>query len=200
MGYPIGISHEFLGDLFHTLSQQGNSYPEVYEGIRLMQGGSADVQLSKGRKQPDFSLYETAGDGRVLPTVPTLAGEVGDSEDNNKLTLDAARLICLSRGDVRLVITVKFIRKQIIGGNAGVEKQLSKIIWGHWELVGVDSVEMGESTDCLNSPKATEWDSEEFPTKYIAMVQHSKSRFLRYTARLVRTYKVSNSKSCAHIF
>jgi len=68
--------------------------------------------------------------------------------------------------------------------------QLSKIIWGHWELVGVDSVETGESTDCLNSPKATEWDDEEFPTKYVATVQHSKSRFLRYTARLVRTYKV----------
>lgn len=92
VGYPVSISHEILSDLFHRLSNQGMSYSsDGHNGVTIMQGGSAGIELSRGRKEPDFSLYEVRTENY---TEPSIAGEVACSETAAELANDAARLLC----------------------------------------------------------------------------------------------------------
>jgi len=96
VGYPLSFGHEIITDILDKLRAHGHSFPcGVHGGKEVIIGGSAGVRLSRGKKEPDCALYV---DGEDRFTQPTIAYEVGYSEDGTKLTLDAATLICLTYG------------------------------------------------------------------------------------------------------
>lgn len=131
------LGHEFPGDLFDLMGRAGKSYPREYHGSRITQGGSTTVDLVVGSKSPDFSLYEvkesSRQDQKVLNVMPTVALEVGYyGEGERKLTLDAGRLICLSKGMIQLVATIN-IDHEVEKQNDG-RRKLKSVVWTHWEM------------------------------------------------------------------
>jgi hypothetical protein len=136
------IGHEIISDIFHQLSANGASYPRhTGHGTTISQGGSAAVDLTKGMKEPDFSLYETRPLNSDLDNTanskPTIAWEVAYSESEKKLTTDAARLICLSRCGVLLVVALNI---DISGTRES--RQLNSVTWSHWEMDALGSEEI----------------------------------------------------------
>lgn len=138
VSYPTLI-HASIDYLMDGLARN-RSYPrELYQGSKIFLGGRADVFLGGGGiKSPDYSLYESRDDDRDGRSVlfPTVAWEIGYLEDENKLSFDAARLLCLSRGNVRLVIIVNIKHKQ-----GSQPRELESVTWAHWE-VDYDSIDL----------------------------------------------------------
>jgi hypothetical protein len=131
------LGHEFPGDLFDLMGRAGKSYPREYNGSRITQGGSTTIDLEVGSKSPDFSLYEVkegvGQDQKGENVIPTVALEVGYyGEGERKLTLDAGRLICLSKGRIQLVATID-IDHEVEKQNDG-KRKLKSVIWTHWEM------------------------------------------------------------------
>ncbi|KAG1846988.1 hypothetical protein DFJ58DRAFT_730317 [Suillus subalutaceus] len=131
------LGHEFPGDLFDLMGRTGRSYPRKYHSSRITQGGSTTIDLVVGSKSPDFSLYEVKEGsgldqkgGNVMPTVALEVGYYGEKE--RKLTLDAGRLICLSKGMIQLVATID-IDHEVEKKNNG-KRKLKSVIWTHWEM------------------------------------------------------------------
>lgn len=153
VGYPTSPGHEILGSLFKRLSKNTDSYPPgPYNGSEIISCGTASVKLADGVKQPDYSLYERrqgtgpmAAEAHALNAVPTITWEVGYSESPEKLALDAARMICLSKGLIQLVVTIN-ITSEIqntdrVGGKRKVEEEelprvraLEGVTCAFWEM------------------------------------------------------------------
>jgi hypothetical protein len=182
VGWPLSFGHEFITDLLDELRTNGHSFPRgVHGGKEVIIGGSADVRLSRGRKEPDCALYIN---GEDKYTQPTIAYEVGYSENGTKLTLDAARLICLTYGRVQLVVTIKITHKD---REPGRPRELELITWDHWELVEVDEpVEHYR----LDDPQPIDYDKMHIPTAYIAVVKSRNGKLRQLTARKVESHSV----------
>ncbi|KAG2126631.1 uncharacterized protein EDB93DRAFT_1257451 [Suillus bovinus] len=130
------LGHEILPELFDVMRHAGTSYPREYHGSKITQGGSSTITLEAGSKSPDFSLYEVKESSRqveqVTNGIPTIAFEVGHWEGERKLTMDAGRLICLSKGMIQLVVTID-IDHEVEKQNHG-RRKLKSVIWTHWEM------------------------------------------------------------------
>ena len=109
---------------------------------------------------------------------------MGYLENGTKLTLDAARLICLTYGRVQLVITIKITHKD---REPGRPQELELITWDHWELVEVDEpVEHYR----LDDPQPIDYDKMHIPTTYIAVVKSRNGKLRQLTAHKVESHSV----------
>ena len=88
VGCSVSYGHEILAGIFGriSLADIGHSGSGSITSF-----GQANIPLSEGTKSPDYSLYEV-GTGKA-EFIPTVAWEVGYSESEKKLALDAARLL-----------------------------------------------------------------------------------------------------------
>jgi hypothetical protein len=105
-----------MTDPFDVMKQSGTGYSrEPYRGSSIIMGGSADVKFPGGHKSPDFSLYEVKdGDGYAIGddnTTPTIVFEVAYTQPTRSVVLEAARHICLTGGEVLLVVAIDLIHK-----------------------------------------------------------------------------------------
>src|SRR5882762_11511253 len=58
VGWPLSFGHKFITDLLDELHTNRHSFSRgVHGGKEVIIGGSADVRLSRGRKEPDCTLY-----------------------------------------------------------------------------------------------------------------------------------------------
>lgn len=112
--------------------------PQPSNGSEIISCGTASVKLADGVKQPDYSLYERrqgtgsmAAEAHALNAVPTITWEVGYSESPEKLALDAARMICLSKGLIQLVVTINITSKiqdnDKVGRKRKAEEKLPRV-------------------------------------------------------------------------
>jgi hypothetical protein len=157
------------------MAKSGTGYPELYSGSRIVEGGCADVHYNSGYKSPDFSLYEVR-DGGVSDdqdsSTPTIVFEVAYSQSTRSLVREAARHICLTRGQVQLVVTIDIVHKR---GTS--PRELESVTWSHWEedVLSHDVVEdYDDELDQVSSERGDEENSEEFilppATAYTAVV------------------------------
>ena len=125
------IGHEIVSELFNIMSKAGTGYPERYRRSSVAMGSSANIHNSGGYKSPDFSLYEIDEDNRseILDrTSPMIVFEVAYTQPSRKVELEAARHICLTRGQVQLVIAVDIVHRA-----KTKPRELVSVTWSHWE-------------------------------------------------------------------
>ncbi|KIM85872.1 hypothetical protein PILCRDRAFT_4992 [Piloderma croceum F 1598] len=123
------IGHEMIGSL---MDKSGSGYPELYGRSRIVVGGCADIHYNSGHKSPDFSLYEVK-DGGVSndqdSSTPTVVFEVAYSQTTRSVVQEAARHICLTRGEVQLVVAIDIAHK-----TGTRRRELESVTWSHWEV------------------------------------------------------------------
>lgn len=182
-----------MGSLFILMAKSGTGYPELYGGSRIVEGGCADIHYNSGYKSPDFSLYEVK-DGGVSDdqdsSTPTIVFEVAYSQSTRSVVREAARHICLTRGEVRLVVAIDIVHKKEIR-----PRELESVTWSHWEedVLSHDVVEHeDDEVDQVRSERGDEENSEEFvlppATAYTAMVAQPGGQ-RRYRIRAEETAK-----------
>lgn len=138
------IGHEIMSNLFHVMAKSGTGYPERYGSSTIIEGGSADIHHHSGYKSPDFSLYEVNDNNpsKILDsTTPTIVFEVAYTQPTRSVVLEAARHICLTRGEVQLVVAIDIVHK------ANTKpRELKSVTWSHWEedVLSYREVEGGE--------------------------------------------------------
>jgi hypothetical protein len=156
------IGHEIMSNLFHVMAKSGTGYPERYGSSTIIEGGSADIHHHSGYKSPDFSLYEVNDNNpsKILDsTTPTIVFEVAYTQPTRSVVLEAARHICLTRGEVQLVVAIDIVHK------ANTKpRELKSVTWSHWEedvlsYREVESGEQGEVDDIR--PEAPDGGNEE---------------------------------------
>lgn len=143
------IGHEIMVNLFDIMKASGTGYPERYGKSSIVMGGSADVKLQQGFKSPDFSLYEV-NEGDQNPseiddiTTPTVVFEVAYTQSTRDVSLEAARHICLTGGDVLLVVVIDIEHER-----GSDPRELKSVTWSHWEedLNGYGPIEDADSDD-----------------------------------------------------
>ncbi|KAH8997671.1 hypothetical protein EDB86DRAFT_2914280 [Lactarius hatsudake] len=100
-------------------------------------GGSTDIHYLNGNgcKSPDFSLYELKDcrDGARSPDsagsgIPTIVFEAIYGQSTRCLASEAARHICLTMGQVLLVIAIDITHEPNTR-----PKKLQSVTWSHWE-------------------------------------------------------------------
>lgn len=183
VGYPLSFGHEIIVDLLDKLRDEGHSFRRgVHGGKEVIIGESAGVRLSRGRKEPDCSLYVVSDDEEFKE--PTIAYEVGYSEDEATLTSDAGKLICLTYGRIKLVVAIKITHKS---RKSGELRELESVTWGHWEL---DDVDDPPERHQLNDPQPIEYDGRGIPTAYAAVVEGRKGKHRQLIARKVESHSV----------
>jgi hypothetical protein len=145
------------------MNQSGTGYSRVpYHGSRIVIGGSADIHHSTGYKSPDFSLYEVNDDNpsKILDnTTPTIVFEVAYTQPTRSVVLEAARHICLTRGQVQLVVAIDIIHE----ANTKPRK-LKSVTWSHWEedVLSYHEVKVGDEGEVDDlRPAAPYADNEE---------------------------------------
>jgi hypothetical protein len=124
-----------LAGIFGQIPLNTIGHKGSYNDGSITSFGQANIPLSEGTKSPDYALYEVC-DNDTTDLRPTVAWEVGYSEGEKKLALDAARLLCLSHGMVRLVVTIKIAHKRNTQ-----PRELARVTWSHWE-VDPDALEL----------------------------------------------------------
>ena len=125
------IGHEIVSELFHVMSKASTGYPERYRRSSVAMGGSANIHNSGGYKSPDFSLYKIDEDNRseILDrTSPMIVFEVAYTQPSRKVELEAAHHICLTRGQVQLVIAIYIVHRA-----KTKPRELVSVTWSHWE-------------------------------------------------------------------
>jgi hypothetical protein len=127
------IGHEIMTDLFEVMRQSGSTYPSgLYRGSEIILGGSADIHYSSGYKSPDFSIYELRdGIGYTMcddNTTPTIVFEVAYTQPSRSVSQEAARHICLTGGEILLVVVVNIEHK--VNTNP---RELMTVTWSYWE-------------------------------------------------------------------
>jgi hypothetical protein len=156
------IGHEIMVNLFDIMKGSGTGYPERYGKSSIVMGGSADVKLRQGFKSPDFSLYEMNEGNQNSSeiddiTTPTVVFEVAYTQSTHDVSLEAARHICLTGGDVLLVVVID------IGHERGSDpRELKSVTWSHWEedLDGYGPIEDADADD-VNVVRANKGEGEE---------------------------------------
>lgn len=114
------------------MSNSGTSYPRVYGTSKITDGGSMGIPLYGGTsKTPDHSMYNILA-GREYSDVqdsciPTIVFEVAYTQSSRDLAENAARHICLTLGQVLLVVAIDIIRTK------DEPKRLFSVTWSHWE-------------------------------------------------------------------
>lgn len=157
-----------------------------YKGCTLIRGGQAGIKLSRDRKDPDFSIYVHNPTSIHQCNIPTVALETAYTESEETLTMDAARLLCLSAGLVQLVIAVNFVHTR--EGNG--PRQLKKVEWAHWEVVEMEKVDPSMRS---KGPWVVERDEREMPMTYTAIVDVGEGKKESITASKVESFQVSLS-------
>ncbi|KAH9038096.1 hypothetical protein EDB85DRAFT_1888153 [Lactarius pseudohatsudake] len=120
--------HELVsGLLIHAVRSQ--DYPRNGSSS-LVFGGCTNVPFqSGGYKTPDYGIYETKPIKKsVYESLPTIAFEVGYSQRRLSLAKKAAQYICLTLGNVLLVIAIDIVHVP----NCRPRK-LKSVTWSHWE-------------------------------------------------------------------
>ena len=147
-----------MTDLFYIIKQSGTGYStEPCHGSRIILGGSANIHYTSGYKSPDFSLYEVNdGAGDTIHddnTTPTIVFEVAYTQATRSVVLQAARHICLTGGEVLLVVVIDLVHKA--GSNP---RELESVTWSHWEEDILNSYM--ESRDSDDDSKTNNTDME----------------------------------------
>jgi hypothetical protein len=179
-----------MTSLFHTLASNNTAYPSIYNDRIIWTYGQANIYLTQGTKSPDYSLYDLPKGSNEVESTPTLACEVASSESETKLHLDAARLICLSRALILLVIAVKITYQP----NSSPRKLL-RVTWSHWEP-DFRSFKKVEDTQgvVVNDPKPvlSEKVKGGFPSPFEAYVDVGGDIY-RIVARVTKQYTVKHA-------
>jgi hypothetical protein len=194
VGCDVGFGHEIMATLFDDLRHNDTSYPLWYNNTRIRTCSQATVELAEGSKSPDFALIEvdkeedeaeeSGNEEEDEGLVPTIAWEIGYSESEEKLQMDAARLLCLTEGLVRLVVTVKITHEP----NTSPRK-LKRVVWRHWELDPTHFRRVDNSVKGLNKPKPLPPDNRTSPPPYEAYVKFDKEVY-RLVAHVTDSYEV----------
>jgi hypothetical protein len=188
VGCRIGFGHEIMTALFVNLERKGGSYPSQYNTREIYTFGQANVDLVEGSKSPDYTLYDLGKDDGDSDTAitPTIAWEIGYAENEKKLEMDAARLICLTEGLVLLVVTVKISHEPNV-----YPKKLKRVVWQHWELdsTQLKPVDNEMEKHQLNDPKPLLGDNQTLPPSYEAYVKFDEEVY-RFVARVTKTFEV----------
>ncbi|KAH9060368.1 hypothetical protein EDB83DRAFT_2552254 [Lactarius deliciosus] len=114
-------------------------YQDCYgRSSTVLIGGSTDINYLNGNgcKSPDFSLYELKGrrDGARSITdsadsgIPTIVFEATYGQSTRCLASEAARHICLTMGQVLLVVAIDITHEPNTR-----PKKLQSVTWSHWE-------------------------------------------------------------------
>lgn len=189
------IGHEIMTDLFYLMKQSGTGYStESYRGSRIVLGGSADIHYTSGYKSPDFSLYEVKdGGGDTIDddnTTPTIVFEIAYTQTTRSVVLEAARHICLTGGEVLLVIAIDIVHKTNTN-----PRELESVTWSHWEedIGGFDEVKNPDDYE-VNSifPDRGDDNDEDYvlpPATAFTGVIHGPDKRKKYHIRAVQTDK-----------
>lgn len=180
--YSASIGHEIAQDIFANSIEQ-RSIEAPYNGATLMRGGQAGIELSRNRKDPDFSIYVHTLNTRQQCNKPTVAWETAYTESEEKLTLDVARLLCLSNGLIQLVIAINVIHTR----EKGQARKLKSVEWAHWQIVGIRDV---DSITRCEGPSVDELDAFGVPVSYTAVVDDGENGKEKITAGKVASFQV----------
>lgn len=190
------IGHEIMTDLFYLMKQSGTGYSAgSYRGSRIVLGGSADIHYTSGYKSPDFSLYEVKdGGGDTIDddtTTPTIVFEIAYTQTTRSVVLEATRHICLTGGEVLLVIAIDIVHKKNMK-----PRELESVTWSHWEedIDSFDEVKNPDDYEINNvSPDRGEGDNDEDyvlpPATAFTGVIHGPDKQHKYHIRAVQTDK-----------
>ena len=186
VGCKVSFGNEIMTALFLDLQRDNTSYPIHYGTSQIRTFGQANIDLTVGSKSPDYALYEVVGDENSTNITPTIAWEIGYAENERKLEMDAARLICLSKGLVQLVVTVKITHEPNT-----FPKMLKQVVWHHWEI---DVARFGQVDDptntlLLNNPVPHPQGDQTSPPPYEAHVEIDKDIY-RLVAHVTESYHV----------
>ena len=183
-----------MGSLFTLMARSGAGYPELYGRSRIIEGGCADIYYNSGFKSPDFSLYEVKDGGGVSDdqdnSTPTVVFEVAYSQDTRSVVEEAARHICLTRGEVQLVVAIDIVHK-----TGTKPRELESVTWSHWEedVLSCDVVEHeDDEMDKVHPDRGDEENNEDYvlppATAFTAVVVQPGSG-KRYRIRAEQTAK-----------
>ena len=192
--YP-GFGHEIMESLWNKVEQSNSDFfakPTVRKASILELGGSTDVELADGVKSPDFSLYVIDPEAETQKDVdgncdPVVTFEVAHAENAKKLSMDAARQVLFSKGQILLVVALK-----VKVNRHHPARELEEVTWAHWEMdwgymKRVDSGWTGK----LNNPVPDGENNPGVPpNSYVAVVEIAD---VRYHVRAFRSeeFKVS---------
>jgi hypothetical protein len=196
------IGHEIVGNLFEILHASGTTYPPKYGASSIMMGGSADVQFRRGVKSPDFSLYDVKegnpDSSEVYENaVPTIVFEVAYTQSARSVSFEAGRHICLTGGDVLLVVVIEVNHKR-----GSRPRQLETVTWSHWEE-DVDSYrecvnEDGDEINVVHAEREEGEDEEEHvlpaASAFSALITEADGKLYRIRATRTARYQV-----CKHL-
>jgi hypothetical protein len=121
--YPT-FGHEIMMSLLSNLVVEDSKGSLMFSpDSNVFLGGSTDVKLCDGTKNPDCSMYEVnPGSISLAEAFPTVVWEVAYGEDERKLAQDLGRWVACSRGRVHLAIGIKIERNRTPGGLRGLKK------------------------------------------------------------------------------
>ena len=186
VGGKVSFGNEIMTALFLDLQRDNTSYPIHYGTSQIRTFGQANIDLTVGSKSPDYALYEVVEDENSTNITPTIAWEIEYAENERKLEMDAARLICLSKGLVQLVVTVKITHEPNT-----FPKMLKRVVWHHWEM---DAARFGQVDDptntlLLNNPVPHPQGDQTSPPSYEAHVEIDEDIY-RLVAHVTKSYQV----------
>lgn len=127
------IGHEIMYSLLWCLANQNAA--EIFRpGSAHALAGNTTVRFIDGQcRTPDHSIREFRPDGDtgdIDTSTPTIVFEVAYSQSSFDLAKEAARHICLTRGQVLLVIAIDIVHEPRLHGAPRV---LRSVRWSHWE-------------------------------------------------------------------
>lgn len=181
--------HEILPDIFTRLSDQGKTLPSNGSKSVLRVMGSSDIPLEKGIKSPDYSIFEvqnSSGDSSSQgdpPGHPTVAFEVGYSQDIHALRYAAARTLGGALGAVNLVVIIKLSYEVFKGERQEIQTASAEF----WEVEYEREVEHWEKD--LNTPILQNIDASD--VKYLYVSKGETARFSQYFIGMTQIHQAS---------
>ncbi|KAH8985703.1 hypothetical protein EDB92DRAFT_1345699 [Lactarius akahatsu] len=172
---PTSIENGLIFNLLRIAAISDTHYQDCYgHSSTVVVGGSTDIHYRHGNgyKSPDFGLYElkSRGDSRSSSddmdnSTPTIVFEVTYGQSTRCLALEAARHICLTMGQILLVIAIDITHEPNTR-----PKKLQSVTWSHWEQdVHAHAVITKQDGDRVN-----EVEAERSPGEDLSLPQLSK--------------------------
>lgn len=181
--------HEILPDIFTRLSDQGKMLPSNGSKSILRVMGSSDIPLEKGIKSPDYSIFEVQGSSgdssnqKNPPGHPTVAFEVGYSQDIHALRYAAAQTLGGTLGAVNLVVIIKIAYQVIKGERQEIQTASAEF----WEVEYEREVKHWEKD--LNTPILQKIDTSDI--KYLYVSKCETGRFSQHFIGMTHIHQAS---------
>lgn len=121
--------------LFSCLTATDRNSAEIFRhDSPVVLGGSSTVRFLGGQsKTPDHSICERGRRGATADidtSTPTIVFEVAYTQTSQSLAIESARHICLTMGQVLLVVAIDIVHEP---RGRTEPRVLRSVTWSHWE-------------------------------------------------------------------